>query len=423
MNTYSISVIEKSARYRLKYLTILIILSCSSISYAQNRDSTISKLTLVADKIIRESSFKFIDPHTGKYYQSTDEVPDNITVKPTGVYNDWRYWNGVLNIAMLEISKVLSIGKYKNFALRNIEFAFDNYEYFQLRYNNEGKWNYPFGQRFILEELDDGGAMGASVIEVNKIDHQNRYDKYINEVAGHMMHKQSRLEDSTFVRSFPHKWTLWADDLYMGLSFLCRMGEVTGDHSYFNDAAAQVIKFHKYLFNDNLGIMSHCWYSDVDRNGVAYWGRANGWALLAQVDLLDHLPKDHPDRNKLIYLLQKHLLGVAKYQSQSGLWHQLIDKVDSYLETSCSAMITYTVARAVNKGYIEPRYLSIAQRGWEGIMSKISDEGLIYGVCTGTIVSDDLVYYYKRPTPVNDVHGIGFILLAGKEILNSEKNN
>lgn len=167
--------------------------------------------------------------------------------------------------------------------------------------------------------------------------------------------------------------------------------------------------------------MSHCWYSDVNRRGVAFWGRANGWTLLAQVDLLDRIQKDHPKRNELISLLQKHILGIAKYQSSAGLWHQLLDKVDSYFETSCSAMITYAVARAVNKGYLEKRYLTIAQRGWEGIMTKILDDGKIEGVCTGTVVSDDLTYYYNRPAPLNDVHGIGFILLAGTEVIKLDK--
>jgi len=110
-------------------------------------------------------------------------------------------------------------------------------------------------------------------------------------------------------------------------------------------------------------------------------------------------------------------MGIARYQGGDGLWHQLLDKTDSYLETSCSAMFAYTVARAVNKGYIEPRYASIALRGWEGVMSKILSDGQVEGVCAGTGVSDDLVHYYRRPTPLNDIHGIGAVILAGVEIL------
>ena len=83
------------------------------------------------------------------------------------------------------------------------------------------------------------------------------------------------------------------------------MGELTGDARYFDDAAKQVVNFHKHLFDPTKGIMAHCWYSDGNRQGVAFWGRANGWAMMAQVNLLDRLPKNHPMRDTLIALLRR----------------------------------------------------------------------------------------------------------------------
>ena len=390
---------------------------CVSLTKAQDKTETRRILRTIADSILKNTTFEFVDERTGEHFENTNEVPENSKLKIESRYNDWRYWNGIINIALLKIGKELNEPSYSKFSVKNIAFAFDNYKYFEKKYSNEGKWNYPFGERFILEELDDCGAMGAGVIEVYKIDSRECYKDYIDEAADHILNKQSRLQDGTLVRSFPHKLTLWADDLYMGISFLSRMGGLTNDYKYFDDAAKQVINFNKYLFDDTKGIMYHNWYSDVNKTGVAFWGRANGWALLAQVDLLDHLPENYPRRDTLLTLLQRNILGVAKYQSASGLWHQLLDKEDSYLETSCSAMFTYAIARAVNKGYIDKRYSSIAEKGWEGILTKIHSDGQIEGVCTGTVVSDNLVDYYNRPAPLNDIHGIGTVLLAGAEIL------
>lgn len=401
------------------FLPILLSLSVFSVPLiTQNMlPNNEVKLRMVADAVLKDATFQFIDPKSGKHYASFQDVPAGAQLRPESPYNDWRYWNGVLNIAMSRLGEVLHEQTYIEFSHRNVAFSFDNYRTFEERYKDEGKWNYPFGQLFIMEELDDCGAMGASVIEIVHHDPQDRYRAYIDKAAKHIFLEQGRLKDGTLVRSFPHTWTLWADDLYMGLSFLSRMGELSGESRYFDDAAQQVINFHKYLFNEQMGLMRHCWYSDVKRPGVAFWGRANGWAMLAQVDLLDRLPKNHPQRDMLIALLQRHILGIARYQSGEGLWHQLLDKVDSYLETSCSAMFTYAIARAVNKGYIESRYASIAQRGWEGVLTRILPDGKIEGVCAGTGVGDDLVLYYRRPTPLNDIHGIGTVLLAGSEIL------
>jgi rhamnogalacturonyl hydrolase YesR len=388
---------------------------------AQDASPTIDKLRAVANAVLKDATFLFVDEKTGKHFRTPAEAPQEAQLHLESRYNDWRYWNGVLNLSMMRLGELLHEPTYTDFAFKNIAFNFDNYRYFEAAYKGQRKWDYPFGQRFIMEELDDCGAMGASVIEVYSREQQPRYRAYIDSAAGYILTRQHRLEDGTFVRPFPLKWTLWVDDLYMSVSFLARMGELTHEERYFDVAARQVVNFHKHLFDENAGLMHHCWYSDVNRPGVAFWGRGNGWAMLAQVDLLDRLPKNHPERDTLLLLLQRHTLGVAQYQSAEGLWHQLLDKEDSYLETSCTAMFAYAIARAVNRGYIEPRYASIAQRAWEGVLSRIHTDGQVEGVCAGTGVGDDLVHYYHRPTPLNDVHGIGAVLLAGAEVLQLPK--
>ncbi|HQC61843.1 MAG TPA: glycoside hydrolase family 88 protein [Candidatus Marinimicrobia bacterium] len=374
----------------------------------------------IADNVLKDANFNFIDQESGKRYSSTADAPPGARLVPESRYNDWRYWNGVLNIAMLRLGEVLKEPTYTEFAVRNVAFSFDNYAYFEKRYANENKWEYPFGQFFMMEELDDCGAMGASVIEIMRLDPQERYLKYIDRAATHILTHQSRLEDGTLVRTFPRKYTLWADDLYMANSFLCRMGKVT-ERSWqtvgIDDATRQVINFHKYLFDQEMGLMYHNWYSDTGSPGVAFWGRANGWAILAQVELLDQLPADYPQRDTLLALFRCHIDGIVPYQDSTGLWHQLLDKPDSFPETSCTAMFTYAIARAVNQGYLESRYKSFALKGWQGILTKIRPDGQVEGICTGTSTSDDLSDYYTRPTPLNDGHGIGTVLMAGTEII------
>ncbi|RQV95235.1 MAG: glycosyl hydrolase [Calditrichaeota bacterium] len=387
------------------------------LAMGQDIEQTKFKIKLIADGILKDATFKFVDKKNGQVYSVPDDAPDNAQLAPQSAYTDWRYWNGVLNIAMLKLGKILDDDAYTKFAIKNVAFGFAHYKYFENKHQDENKWAYPFGQFFMMEELDDCGAIGASVIEVYQLDKQEKYRQYILQAAQHIMDKQSRMEDETFVRSFPYKWTLWADDLYMSVPFLVRMWELEGSDKYLDRAVKQVINFHQYLFDTDMRLMSHCWYSDLEQRGVAFWGRANGWALVAQVDLLDKLPINHPKREELILLLKRHIFGISRYQDANGLWHQLLDKPDSYAETSCSAMFIYTIARSVNKGYIDKRFKSIAEQGWKGILQKISEDGQVEGVCTGTVVSDNLVDYYHRPAPHNDVHGIGTVLLCGAEVL------
>ena len=388
---------------------------------AQDTSRTVAVLRTIANAIVQHDAFRFIDSSSGKSYTNAADAPRQARLELASPFADWRYWNGVINIGLMRLATLLHAPQYFDYVAQDMSFTFDQGPSFAGRSSHEGKYSFPFGQFLVMQELDDCGSMGASLIGVYRKDKQPRYRAYLDSAADFTLHRLWRNDDSSFVRPGPVRWTMWADDLYMSVSLLSRMGALTGEHRYFDESARQVLNFHKHLFDETNGLMYHNWYSDVDRHGAAFWGRANGWAILAQIDLLDHLPASHPLRGKLLAMFQRHILGIARYQGPSGLWHQLLDKNDSFEETSCSAMFTYAIARAVNKGYLEERYLSIALKGWEGILGKIRDGGQLEGVCAGTGVSDDLVSYYHRPTPLNDPHGIGAVLLAGIEILSSKK--
>src|SRR4029079_13751711 len=139
-----------------------------------------------------------------------------------------------------------------------------------------------------------------------------------------------------------------------------RMGKFTGDNKYFDFAIKQVESFNKYIYDPTTGLYFHTYFHDNNTKGVARWGRFNGWVALAQVELLNNLPANHPKRADLIKLLERQIIGYSRYQDSSGMWHQLLDKPDSYLESSVTAMFIYTITKAVNEGWINKRYLTIA---------------------------------------------------------------
>jgi unsaturated rhamnogalacturonyl hydrolase len=377
----------------------------------------------VADFILSNSTYDFIIPKENKILSSVNSSNFDKSIRIRSPYNAWYYSNGVINIGMLRIAETLSEKKYRDYVIKNYEFAFNNLPFFKSNYQGQSKWSYPFGQIIVTQELDDCGAMGAGLIEVNQISPRKEYDDYLKAAADHILQKQTRLADKTLVRSVPHKMTLWADDLYMSVAFLSRMGKVTGDTKYFDDAILQVENFTKYLYNPSKELYYHCWYSDLQVNGVAHWSRCNGWVMMAQVELLDQMPDNYPGREKVIKILQQQIRGIARYQDVSGMWHQILDKSDSYLETSGTAIYTYGVAKAVNSGWIDKRFITIALEGWKGVKRNIQDDGQIINVCAGTGIENDLIFYYQRPTPVNDIHGFGAILLAGNEIIKYRKNN
>jgi rhamnogalacturonyl hydrolase YesR len=144
--------------------------------------------------------------------------------------------------------------------------------------------------------------------------------------------------------------------------------------------------------------------------------------MMAMVELLDAMPADHPQRAAVLHLLRRQAQGIASVQSGAGLWRQLLDRSDSYEETSASAMFTFAIARGVNRGWLDAdAYAPVAIAGWNGLSTRISGDGHITGTCIGTSYADDAVYYAHRPA-IDDVHGYGPTLMAGSEMIRLLQN-
>jgi unsaturated rhamnogalacturonyl hydrolase len=401
-----------------KFFLPLLILSSSL--FAQTKPTTEEIVRRIADRIIDSTSFKFVDNRTGERFESTKGRDTSNFVKAQSRYNKWAYVNGVLTVGMIELSKALNDKKYADYSRRNFEFIFGNLDYFKKMYDAKTR-GVEWGGFFSMGNLDACGSMAAGLTDVNATANREDFRAYLDRAANYILTKQLRLSDGTLARPQPRNPTLWADDLYMSVPFLARMGKLTGESKYFTDAIMQVENFNRYLYDTLTGLFFHCWYGDVKMNGVAHWGRCNGWVALATVQLLNNLPADHPKRPEMIRLLLRQIVGFSRYQDISGLWHQVLDKPDSYPESSVTAMFTYTVARAVNEGWINKTYLTIAEDGWKGLTTKITPDGQLQDVCIGTNIGDNIAFYYNRPKELNDTHGLGAVLLAGVEMMRAKK--
>ncbi len=398
-----------------RIIFIIVYILSGHLVIAQDSIQFEKDLRQIADVVVHDNIRGFVDYKTGKVYNSAANLNPFSEIWFINHLSRWEYHNGVVNIGMLELGEVLNDRRDIDYSLKNYDFIFNNSPYFKGKANGRNKWSYPFGQMFVFEQLDDCGAMGASIIDVYHLRERNDALDYINNAADFMINDMYRLDDGTYCRDFPTDKTIWGDDLYMSVPFLARMGNLTGERKYFDEAVKQVLLFTKYLWDEHAQLYYHGWYSDIEKHSVAHWSRVNGWIIMAQVELLKFLPKNHPGWEKVKNNLIRQILGVAGYQSKSGHWHQLLDKEDSYLETSGTAMFTYAIAFAVNQGILPARYITIAGNGWKGLMSA-SDRGTINQNCMGTGIQDDLNYYYTRAQRQNDV-GFGAVILAGVELL------
>ncbi len=383
-----------------------------------------ASLARIRDYLDQAAPLRIVDSKTGKEITDwANPVETAIIDRGEMEFSPLQYEMGVVHAAMLRATVVTGDRKFAAYTAKHLQFLADKLPYFQASAKKFGADKNGFRPMLEPRALDDCGSMCTALIRARNAgvgpDLKSVIDTWVDWVA----HKQFRLKDGTLARQRPQAESLWADDAYMGIPALAEAGHLTGDRAYFDDAVRQVELMTQKLFNHHVDLYAHGWNSSNPDAPHFYWGRASGWMILAMCDLLDVLPKDHPGREKVLTQLRNTLHGVAGLQSGSGFWHQMVDRNDSYLETSATAMFTYGIAHAVNEGWVSPTtYGSIAQAGWCALSTKINAQGQVEGTCVGTTYAGDMVYYYNRPASPKALHGYGTTMLAGVEMIRMLKN-
>lgn len=144
------------------------------------------------------------------------------------------------------------------------------------------------------------------------------------------------------------------------------------------------------------------------------WSRGNGWGAYALAILVRDLPNTHPRKKEVVELAKAFFTSVLKYQNSEGLWHQEMTDKTSFVETSGSGLLLYSLGIAIEKGVISKTKMDNFLKGLRAYTSYIAEDGSIsntsYGcLCPRRGFKED----YKNHTWIyNDPHAFGPVVLA-----------
>jgi unsaturated rhamnogalacturonyl hydrolase len=205
----------------------------------------------------------------------------------------------------------------------------------------------------------------------------------------------------------------WIDDVWMIGSLQVQAYRATGKIIYLERAALEIDAYIKKLQQPN-GLFYH------GINAPFFWGRGNGWVAAGLAELLSELPDNNPHYTSILEGYRKMMKTLVENQAEDGMWRQLIDKEESFKETSSTAMFGYAMTVGVKKGLLtEERYKEASQKAWKGLTGYINEDGKVRDVCAGTGQSTDVNFYLTRPRITGDLHGqapllwFAYSLLAG----------
>jgi unsaturated rhamnogalacturonyl hydrolase len=333
----------------------------------------------------------------------------------------WEYSNGLVCSAMMKAWKESGEKRYYDYAKY----------YADSMINSDGSIKTYKRTDFNIDRINPG----KFVFELWKHDSSRENYRKALDTLRVQMKGHPRTPEGGFWHKKRYPYQMWLDGLYMGSPFLAQYAKEFNEPELFDDVANQIYLIDKYAWDPEKEFYYHGWDESREQEwsnpetGLSphCWGRAMGWFAMALVDVLDFMPEDHPKRSDILRVLNKMALSIKKYQdAETGVWWQIIDlggKEGNYREASCSSMFTYCLFKSVDKGYLSDEYLSIAKKGYEGMLKlfiKQNADGTISltDICGVAGLGGDpyrdasYEYYVNEIIRDNDPKGVGPFIMA-----------
>jgi unsaturated rhamnogalacturonyl hydrolase len=260
----------------------------------------------------------------------------------------------------------------------------------------------------------DDRVFGAAPLEIYRQTKDEKFLKAGRTLADAQWEKPS-------ADGITHEARYWIDDMYMITLLQVQAFRATGDGKYLDRAALTMAAYLAKLQQPN-GFFFHA------PDSPFYWGRGNGWVAAGLTELLRELPKTHPQHAAIVQGYQKMMTALLSTQGEDGMWRQLLDKPESWAESSSTGMFAFAFVTGVKNGWLDEKlYAPAARKAWLALVSRIDGDANLRDVCVGTnksrqeTQSDDLKvqydFYLARQRATGDLHGQSPLLWTASALL------
>jgi len=87
------------------------------------------------------------------------------------------------------------------------------------------------------------------------------------------------------------------------------------------------------------------------------------------------------DRQRLAPFLKELLDGCLAHQRADGLFHDVVDRPESFVETNLAQMLAFSIYTGVAGGWLPASYVPAADRMRAAARAKVDQYGFVQGVC------------------------------------------
>jgi len=223
--------------------------------------------------------------------------------------------------------------------------------------------------------VTDPAASGEALLYSAQITQDARLKKAADKMLEYLLDKAPK-NDTGIIYHTLNAPEIWIDSMYMCPPFLAAAG-------HFNDAIKQINGIRHYLWNATDKLYSHRW-NDKEKTFVNenYWGVGNGWAIAGISRVIKKLPSNMKSaKDQLVHYVKDAIDGCIKHIRSDNLFHNVINDINTFVETNLSQMIAYTIFRGVTEKWLDQSYLDYAYNMRNAVHRKVDKYGYIQDVC------------------------------------------
>lgn len=221
----------------------------------------------------------------------------------------------------------------------------------------------------------DPAANGEPVLFAAQVTGDESLRNAAEQMLDFLLYKAPRTRNGIIYHNYIENM-LWVDALYMAPPFLAIAGHP-------EQAVRHIVGYRQKLLNPEKKLYYHKW--DEDRQEFErklFWGVGNGWAATGITRVIRALPETMKDEKQLLIgFVQEVIDGCLTYQSADGLFHDILDDPTTFVEANLAQMLAYSIYRGVRGGWLERRYIEVADKMREAVCRNVDSFGLVQGVC------------------------------------------
>jgi unsaturated rhamnogalacturonyl hydrolase len=221
----------------------------------------------------------------------------------------------------------------------------------------------------------DGATVGEALFDAAHRSGDPELQAAIDRELTYVLEKCRHASDGTLYHrvSSPE---LWIDSMNTTPPFLAAAGK-------YPQALQQIRGLRAALWNADAKLYRHIWHDGrKEFTDAKHWGVGNGWAASAIARVIGLLPEtESKARSELSGYVKEVLDGCVAHQRPDGLFHNIVDEPETFVETNLSQMLAYTIYRGVAGGWLDDSYIGRADAMRAAAHAKVDQQGYVQGVC------------------------------------------